>query len=115
MVGAAPPAPPLSGASGLSVTNPARLNPLSATLRQLRREANLSGVEAARRARLSQAAISRFENGKRVPADADLRALCEVYRAPAATRRQLLSIARDLRERSTSTRAVLHRHGAPAG
>ncbi|MGH3930766.1 MAG: helix-turn-helix domain-containing protein [Pseudonocardiaceae bacterium] len=96
------------------MSSPHRLDSLSATLRTLRSEAGLPGIEAARRAGISQATISRFENGKRVPTDADVRALCEVYRAPAATRRELLAIAKDLREGTAPARILLHRHNAPA-
>lgn len=63
---------------------------------------------------MSQATISRFENGKRVPTAADVRALCQVYRAPAATRRELHAIAEDLRESTASARTLLHRVGAPS-
>lgn len=89
-----------------------RADRLSATLRQLRKRAGLSGVEAARRAGLSQASISRFETGKRVPAEADIDNLCDIYGASTDTRRELLTIARELQAGSSSTRAVLHRHGA---
>lgn len=84
------------------------------TLRQLRKRAGLSGTEAAQRAELSQATVSRFETGRRVPTEADIRALCRIYGASADTRRKLLSIAQDLREGATSARAVLHSHGAPS-
>ncbi|MCA1693471.1 MAG: helix-turn-helix domain-containing protein [Actinobacteria bacterium] len=87
---------------------------LSATLQRLRKAAGFSGVQAAERAGLSQTTISRFENGKRVPSAEDVKVLCRVYGAPSAVRRELLSIADDLREGSTATRTVLHRHGAPA-
>jgi transcriptional regulator with XRE-family HTH domain len=63
---------------------------------------------------MSQATISRFENGKRVPTAADVRTLCEVYGAPVATRRELLALDRDLREGATSARTLLHRAGAPS-
>ncbi len=63
---------------------------------------------------MSQATISRFETGKRVPTADDVRALCEVYRAPATTRRKLLALAEDLREGATSARTLLHRAGAPS-
>ncbi len=63
---------------------------------------------------MSQATISRFETGKRVPTEADIRTLCEVYGASADTCGELLSIAEDLRAGSTSTRAMLHHHGAPS-
>ena len=91
-----------------------RADRLSLTLRQLRKRADLSGIEAARRAGMSQATISRFETGKRVPTEDDIRALCEVYGASADALRELLTIADDLREGSTSARAVLHHHGAPS-
>ncbi|MDQ3765225.1 MAG: helix-turn-helix domain-containing protein [Actinomycetota bacterium] len=95
------------------MSNPApRADRLSSTLRQLRRRADLSGIEAARRAGMSQATISRFETGKRVPTEDDIRTLCDMYDASADTRCELLTIARDLRAGFTSTRAVLHRHGA---
>ncbi|MGH3602783.1 MAG: helix-turn-helix domain-containing protein [Pseudonocardiaceae bacterium] len=87
---------------------------LSMTLRQLRKRAGLSGTEAARRVGLSQATVSRFETGRRVPTEADIRVLCQIYGVPADTRRTLVSVARDLREGVTSARAVLHRHGAPS-
>lgn len=91
-----------------------RADRLSLTLRQLRRRADLSGIEAARRAGMSQATISRFETGKRVPTEADIRTLCQVYGASADTRAELLTIAEDLRAGATSTRAMLHHHGAPS-
>ncbi|MBV9651138.1 MAG: helix-turn-helix domain-containing protein [Pseudonocardiales bacterium] len=70
---------------------------LSATLRQLRQRANLSGIEAARRAGMSQATVSRFETGKRVPTEDDIRALCEAYRATPEVLQRLLRIADDCR------------------
>ncbi|MDQ3990325.1 MAG: helix-turn-helix transcriptional regulator [Actinomycetota bacterium] len=83
-------------------------------MRTLREGVGLSGVEAARRAGMSQATISRFETGKRVPTADDVRALCEVFGAPAATRRKLLALAEDLREGAISARTLLHRAGAPS-
>lgn len=82
---------------------------LSATLRRLRRDAHLSGIEAARAAGLSQPKISRLETGKQVPTAAEVEALCRVYRAPARTRQQLLAIAGDLREEQVSARVMLQR------
>lgn len=96
------------------MSNPRRLDSLSVTLRKLRDDAGLSGVEAARRAGMSQATISRFENGKRVPTATDVRTLCQIYRASAVTRREMLATARDLREDATSARTLLHRAGAPS-
>jgi transcriptional regulator with XRE-family HTH domain len=87
---------------------------LSAILRQLRQRANLSGIDAARRAGMSQATISRFETGKRVPTEDDIRALGEIYATTPEVLQELLRIAEDLRAGATSTRAVLHHHGAPS-
>jgi len=91
-----------------------RADRLSATLRRLRTRAGLTGEEVASRAGLSQTTVSRFETGRRVPTEVILRELCRIYGASAETRRELLAIASDLREGFTSTRAVLHRKGAPA-
>jgi transcriptional regulator with XRE-family HTH domain len=91
-----------------------RADRLSATLRQLRQRANLSGIEAARRAGMSQATISRFETGKRVPTQDDIRSLCAAYRATPEALQELLRTAEDLRAGAISTRAVLHHHGAPS-
>lgn len=86
-------------------------NPLSALLRQLRTQAGLSGVEAARRAGLSQSKVSRAETGRFPPTENDVIALCRVYEASPETRRQLLDMTRALRKSSTSARVVLQRGG----
>lgn len=86
-----------------------RPDELSATLRSLRKAAGLSGIEAGQAAGLSQPKISRLETGKQVPTEAEVRALCRVYRAPARTRQQLLAIAHDLQEEEVSARVMLHR------
>lgn len=96
------------------MNHPRHLDALSATLRRLREDAGLPGVEVARQAGMSQTTISRFENGKRVPSAEDIRNLCRIYRAPAATRRELLTIVKDLHEHTTSARTILHRAGAPS-
>ena len=86
-------------------------NPLSATLRQLRVQAGLSGAEAARQAGLSQSKVSRAETGSFLPTENDVTALCRVYRASPETRRELLDLTRELHESSTSARVVLQRGG----
>lgn len=86
-------------------------NPLSATLRQLRRQAGLSGADAARRSGLSQSKVSRAETGKFLPTEDDVKSLCRVYRASPETRRELLDMTRELRESTTSARVVLQRGG----
>jgi transcriptional regulator with XRE-family HTH domain len=63
---------------------------------------------------MSQATISRFETGKRVPTENDIRVLGEVYGATPEILQELLRIAQDLRAGAISTRAVLHHHGAPS-
>lgn len=82
---------------------------LAATLRRLRYDAGLSGIEAARRARLSQSTVSRLETGRRAPTVKEVSALCKAYRAPAEVRAALQAIARDLQEGTTSARIVLQR------
>lgn len=91
-----------------------RADRLSATLRQLRKKAGLSGTETARRAEsLTQTTISRFETGKRVPTEDAVRVLCRIYGASAGTRRELIAIADDLRKGTTASRTVLQR-GSPS-
>ncbi|MGI5330972.1 helix-turn-helix domain-containing protein [Actinomadura nitritigenes] len=90
------------------MTNP---NPLSDALRTLRRASGLSGIEAARRAGLSQSKISRAETGRFLLSEDDLEALCRVYGAPAEERRQLLEMTRELKASTTSARTVLQRGG----
>lgn len=86
-----------------------RPDELSATLRKLRRDARLSGIEAARAAGLSQPKISRLETGRQVPTAVEVEALCRAYGAPARTRQQLLTVTRDLREEQVSARVMLQR------
>lgn len=86
-------------------------NQLSATLRQLRLDAGLSGVEAARRAGLSQPKISRTETGRFMPTPDQVAALCRVYKAPTEVRRNLVGMAREVREERISARVVLERGG----
>ena len=84
---------------------------LSRTLRDLRKDAGLSGVKAAAAAGISQPRISRIESGVFVPTEEEIRALCRLYRVPAATRRQLLQAAKDMRAEVSPARVVLQ-HGA---
>lgn len=94
------------------MSHPARPpDELSTTLRQLRSDAALSGMEAARRAGYSQPKISRFETARQVPAAAEVRTLCRVYGAPPEVRDRLLDLATDLTAGTIRARAVLS-HGA---
>lgn len=86
-------------------------NKLSATLRRLRKDADLSGTEAARRAGLSQSKVSRTETGAFMPTPEQVEALCRAYKAPAKVRRELVGMARELREDRMSARVVLERGG----
>jgi transcriptional regulator with XRE-family HTH domain len=84
---------------------------LSSTLRDLRKKAGLSGMEAARRAGKSQRWISDIERGKLVPHESDLTALLEVYDAKATVRRQLVRAAQDLGPETRRARVILTRGG----
>lgn len=88
--------------------NPTRPE-LAATLRLLRQRAGLSGIEAARRAGLSQSTVSRLETGRRAPTVKEITVLCRAYRAPTELRVALQATARDLQEGTTSARIVLQR------
>jgi transcriptional regulator with XRE-family HTH domain len=84
---------------------------LSATLRDLRKKAGLSGMEAARLAGKSQRWISDVERGKLVPRETDLLALAGAYHAKAALRRQLAAAARDLAPETRRARVIMSRGG----
>lgn len=85
---------------------------LSRALRTLRKTAGLSGVEAGRRIGQTQASISRFENGRFVPTPEAVDALCRAYGAPAAERRRLVRICRDVREDTQPAARVVIQRGA---
>lgn len=95
------------------MTLPARRDELSTTLHGLRTDAGLNQTEAARRAGTSQATISRFETGAQMPTEAEIERLCDIYRAPARTRRALVTITRTIRQETTKARTVLRRHDTP--
>jgi transcriptional regulator with XRE-family HTH domain len=82
---------------------------LSRTLRDLRADAGLSGVKAAKLAGISQPRISRIEVGRFLPTEDEIRTLCRIYSAPAETRRQLLQAVRDLGAEAAPARVVLQR------
>ena len=86
-------------------------NPLSEQLRYLRKQANLSGAEAAKRSGLSPAKISRVETGAFMPTPEQVDKLCRVYRAPEEVRRGLVEMTEDLREATHSARVTLQRGG----
>lgn len=106
---AAPPEPPSRLSRGERSTIAAPTDELSTALRRLRRDANLSGMEAAGQAGFSQPKISRFETGRQVPTPAEVRTLCKVYKARAEVRRRLLDLVNDLRQETKKARTVLAR------
>lgn len=69
----------------------------------------MSGRQAAARAGLSQSRLSRIERGAFMPTEAEVRALCELYGAPAKLRRGMVAVTRDIREEQASARVVLQR------
>ncbi len=116
MVGSALPIPSGEPASRLNpedrLSHPARRpDEMSALLRQLRADAALSGMDAARRAGYSQPKISRFETARQVPTTEEIRVLCRVYSAAPDVRDRLLELAADLTGETVRARAVLS-HGA---
>lgn len=86
-------------------------NPLSQQLRELRKRADLTGAEVARRAELSQAKISRVETGTYLPTPEQVETLCRLYKAPTEQRRALVRQIRDIREATSSARVTLQRGG----
>jgi transcriptional regulator with XRE-family HTH domain len=74
-------------------------------LRRLRIEAGFSGAEAARRAGLSQPRVSRMELGSYAPVVDAVDALCQLYKASAAKRKDLVALAHALSEDELSASA----------
>lgn len=68
---------------------------LGALLRQLRKTAGLNQVDVCARAKVSQARLSRIEQGQSLPTEGDVRELAALYRADDAQREQLRLLARD--------------------
>lgn len=83
---------------------------LSRTLRQLREAANLSGVQAGKKAGFSQAKVSRLEGGLNVPTRKDVETLAEVYQASPEVRQRLVQLTEDMR--AGLRRVVLNRGGS---
>lgn len=82
---------------------------LSATLRDLRNAAALSGTEVARRLGTSQRRISNIETGRFVPREDEIQDLAALYGASSATRRQLVRVVHDLRTEAPRARLVMAR------
>jgi transcriptional regulator with XRE-family HTH domain len=92
--------------------DPSGADDLATTLREFRRRAGLGGVEAARRAEVSQSKISKLENGQLRPDPEDVRVLCDVYDIPADERDELVRLATALKSESRLSRVVLTRGAA---
>ena len=96
------------------MTIPSAQDELSRTLRRLRAEAGLTLATVAERAGMSIATVSRLENGRYVPTADQVDTLTRAVSAPASTRRRLVKIAENLRERTTSRQVLLRAGGATA-
>lgn len=85
---------------------------LAAELRELRATAHLGGIEAGRRAGISQSKISKIENQVLRPSPDDIRALCRVYGASAERQDNLVRLADSLRSETIEPRRVTLSRGA---
>ncbi len=85
---------------------------LATALRDLRQRAGLTGVEAARRAGMSQPKISKLENGHLLPSVKDVQALLALYQAGSVEREDLLELAGRLHATIESNRTILRRGAA---
>jgi transcriptional regulator with XRE-family HTH domain len=92
------------------LTTPSR-DELSRTLRDLRTASGLTIREVATKIGVASSTVSRLENGRYVPTPEQVEQLAQAVGARGAVRRHLVSLARDLRER-TAPRQVLLRAGA---
>ncbi|MGH8909338.1 MAG: helix-turn-helix domain-containing protein [Egibacteraceae bacterium] len=82
---------------------------LGSALRRLRRDAGLTGVEAAQRAGMSQSKISKIETAALLPSVDDVDVLCHALSAPAELRADLLDRTERLHTEIDSFRAVQRR------
>src|SRR5260370_4627420 len=85
---------------------------LATAVRDLRQRAGLTGVEAARRAGMSQPKISKLENGHLLPSVKDVQALLALYQAGSVEREDLLELAGRLHATIESNRTILRRGAA---
>ena len=87
---------------------------LAGHLRDLRGAAGLGGIEAWRRAGISQSKISKIENKLLRPSPDDVRALCRVYGASPDLEARLVQMAESLRAQIIEPRRVTLSRGAPS-
>ncbi|GAA0915373.1 helix-turn-helix transcriptional regulator [Nonomuraea longicatena] len=72
---------------------------LAGELRRLRKEAGLTAEAVGERLELDPSWVSRIENGRRRIRPIDLRALLDVYNIHGSAREELLTLAREARQR----------------
>lgn len=87
---------------------------LAGRLRALRAATDLSQTAAAKAIGASQNKVSRIESGQFVPGPAEVTALCRLYGADPATRRELVAWAKDLAAGEVDARVMLRRDGGTA-
>lgn len=86
---------------------------LADTLWKLRKDtAQISADRAARAVGRNQPWLARIERGKTTPTAADVEALTALYQAPAATRRRLMKLTRDLIEDANPPARLVISRGA---
>ena len=85
---------------------------LATALRDLRQNAGMTGVDAARSAGMSQPKISKLENGRLLPSVQDVQTLLGLYRAGTTEREELLELAARLHATIESNRTILRRGAA---
>ncbi|MGH2944823.1 MAG: helix-turn-helix domain-containing protein [Solirubrobacteraceae bacterium] len=99
---------PVTSASGRGPSDRARL---ADALRAARHGKSLTGVQAGRRAGMSQSKVSKIERGFLLPSTHDVAALSDVYELDARAREELLALASGLREEA-SAKVILARNVA---
>lgn len=100
------PEPDDEGGSAMRpVGEPARLT-LGAELAELRRRRGLTGHQLGRLVRMSQAKISKIENGTVTPNAADVEKIARALRAPAGTVRALVDQATSLHQELVDRRVT---------
>ena len=98
----------MTSATGRGPSDRARL---AEALRAARHEKTLTGVEAGKRAGISQSKISKIERGFLLPSTDDVTALCEIYDLNQDQREALLALVAGLREEA-SAKVILSRNVA---
>jgi transcriptional regulator with XRE-family HTH domain len=96
----------------LTVTTPRRgrgRDDLSRSLKMLRAAVGMKQVPAAAAVGISQAALSRIENGGLVPSPETVEALAQVYRADRDTTTRLVELATAIRPEHLDSRIIMQR------